>query len=149
MDEYEALDQWKQKLRQTSVAYCTADDEIKDITKDLKPLRQTVKECGLQIMELLAERQERRCDIHDIQVSLKLQNRKTKKMPNKAQIRDRCLQFTGSEDQGEAMFAFLMNPEVNHRTVLKRGKLGGTGDTIADRPQVQEELSEPGTPEFD
>ena len=126
MDEYEALDQWKQSLRQTSVAYCAADDTIKELAAQLKPLRLTVKDCGAQVIELLQQRNERRCDLHDHKVSLKLDVRNQKRMPSKAQIRERCLQFTGDETKGEELFAFLLNPEVKQRTRLMRKKLTGT-----------------------
>lgn len=124
MDEYKALDDWKQMLRQTSVAYCNADNSIKAMNAELKPLRQTVKECGMQVIGLLAERNERRCDLLDQKVSLNVVTKDHKKMPSKAQIRDRCLQFTGDEEKGEELFKFLMAPETQSRTKLTKRRLG-------------------------
>ncbi|KAK9827190.1 hypothetical protein WJX74_009693 [Apatococcus lobatus] len=131
MEHYESLDNWKQTLRQTCIAYCNADDAVKELGKELKPLRDTVKECSHKVVGLLQERNEKRCDIHDHSVSLKLDCRKSKKMPSKQQIRERCLEFCGDDDKGEELFAYLMVPVCSDRTRLLRKKLQG-----APRPPV-------------
>lgn len=123
MDEYEALDSWKQTLRQTSIAYCNADNSIKAMNSELKPLRQTVKECGNHVISLLTERNERRVDLKDERVSLNVVTKDHKKLPSKAQIRDRCLQFTGDEEKGDDLFKFLMAPETQTRTKLTKRRL--------------------------
>ncbi len=151
MDRYASLDTWKQDLRQTCIAYCGADDSIKEIGKDLKPLRQTVRECGQRVMELLAERDERRCDIHDHRVSLKMDCRTCKRMPGKQQIRDRCLQYAGAEDKGEELYAFLMAPLSVERTRLLRKKLTGDPPKPAFTEAVNDMLEdlEPENDAFD
>lgn len=123
LNELEALDKWKQALRQTCIAYCSADDSVKELNRELKPMRQTVKECSQRVMDLLDERQERRCDIHDHSVSLKMDTRKSKKMPTKQQLKDRCIEYSASEDRGDELFTFLTTPIVTERTRLLRKKL--------------------------
>lgn len=125
MEHYESLDNWKQTLRQTCIAYCNADDAVKELNRDLKPLRGTVKECSARVVGLLQERNEKRCDIHDHSVSLKLDNRKSKKMPSKQQMRERCLEYCGDDEKGEELFRFLTVPVCSERTRLLRKKLQG------------------------
>ncbi|KAK9816095.1 hypothetical protein WJX74_002257 [Apatococcus lobatus] len=151
MDHYESLDKWKQDLRQTCIAYCGADDSIKEIGKELKPLRRTVRECGQRVMDLLGERDERRCDIHDHRVSLRMDSRACKRMPSKPQIRDRCLEYAGGEEKGEELFAFLMAPVSVDRTRLLRKKLQGEPPKPAFTEAVNDMLEdlEPEHDDFD
>lgn len=150
MDRLEQLDRWKQDLRQSSIAYCTADDAIKELNRELKPLRQTVKECSQRVMDLLTEHDERRCDIHTHAVSLRMDTRKSKKMPSKSQLRERCIEFAGTEDEGDRMFAFLTEPIVSERTRLLRKKLSTNPPRPAFTESVNEMLEElePGAEEL-
>ena len=142
MDHLEQLDKWKQALRQTSIAYCNADDSVKELNKELKPLRQTVKECSQRVMDLLSERNERRCDIHDHATSLRMDSRKSKKMPTKAQLRERCIDFTDDEAEGDRLFSFLTDPIVSERTRLLRKKLAQPQARPAFTQSVNEMLED-------
>ncbi len=149
MDHYESLDRWKQALRQTCIAYCSADDSVKELNRELKPLRHTVKECSQKVMDLLGERNERRCDIHDHAVSLKIENKRSKKMPNKQQMRDRCLQFTGSEEKGEELFAFLTSPICSEQTKLMRKKMPAIAPKPATFTEAVNDMLEDLEPDHD
>lgn len=105
MDE---TDIWTEALKAHGHGFCEADDTLKAMTTELKPIKQAHKDHKTKMVSLLTSRNKHSARFGDSRVRLTKRVSKSK-APSKDTIRDRCHEW--DEQRGEELYKTLMASE--------------------------------------
>ena len=99
---------WTEALKSHGHGFCHADDTLKQMTSELRPIKQAHKEHKDKMVQLMSAKNKRSARFGESRVRLHKRVSKSK-APSKDTIRDRCHEFNG--ERGEELYKMLMAPE--------------------------------------
>ena len=110
----EATATWQQELGAQARRYLESDNQIKQLVKQLKPVRESAQRYKEIVSSLMVEHREHvgGCiDVHDYGASICCQPGTSKRVPSKDVVRDRCIEYCGDAERGQQLFDRLMEKE--------------------------------------
>jgi hypothetical protein len=99
---------WTDALKSHGHGFCDADDTLKNMNAELKPVKLAHKEHKEKMTALMTAKNKRSARFGDSRVRLHKRVSKAK-APSKDTIRDRCHEWDG--ERGEELYKTLMAPE--------------------------------------
>lgn len=115
--------EWKDALKRAAQIYVDADDAIKAVNKDIKPLREQRTSSKDEVMGIMARQGLTRIKVHDMGVQFSLKTQRYKLPLNKERLRALSFRFfSGDRESAERLIAFLTEPEYEERVQLRRRK---------------------------
>ncbi len=104
----EETDIWTEALKAHGHGFCDADDTLKTMNAELKPIKQVHRDHKDKMVSLLTAKNKRSARFGDSRVKLHKRVSKSK-APSKDTIRDRCHDWAG--ERGEELYKTLMASE--------------------------------------
>ena len=119
-------DAWKEVLKKAAVTYVDADEAIKSVNKEIKPLREQRTTSRESLMAIMGKMGLGKVRVSDIGVQFQLKTQKYKLGLTKERLRELCFKFfAGDQASAERLFAFLSEPVYEERVTLRRKKEAG------------------------
>ena len=100
---------WTTALKAHGHGFCEADDTLKAMTGEMKPIKLQHKEHRDKMVQLMAAKNKRSARFGESRVRLHKRVQKAK-APSKDTIRDRCHTWDG--ERGEELYKMLTAPEA-------------------------------------
>lgn len=119
-------DAWKEELKKAAITYVDADEAIKTVNKEIKPLREQRTASRDSLMAVMSKMGLGKVRVSDIGVQFLLKTQRYKLGLTKERLRDLCFKFfVGDNAAAERLFAYLSEPQYEERVTLRRKKEAG------------------------
>ena len=114
---------WKEELKRAATDYVDADDALRSVNKDVKPLREQRTSSRATVMGIMLQQGLEKVRVQDIGMQFVLKAQRYKVPLNKDRLRVLCQKFfAGNPETAEKLYTFLTEPEYEDRMQLKKKK---------------------------